>query len=440
MTTPLPISKPVPWYAGERVRKIAAWVLLVAFLAEAVCTIFFRDGDFECHRVMGQDFLAGDPYARLHMIVYPPGRTMMNALLALGPYRLVRAVSYALTLLALWACYRWWDRLAGTRALAAGGGRAAAVLAGLLLFGYLLRDLDECGMQIFLLLFLTAGACALAARRPGWCGFWLATAATYKVTPVLFLPFLLWKRQWRAAGWMAVWVAAWVFAPALGIGLEKTLHYQDEWAAHLVRVARDHQAYPTQLLEPQKLFNLSLQAGVARFLETYPPGHPLYVDHPLFAQPGSFAPETAYYLTRGILLVFGLALAWRLRRPWDEARRPGQRAGEWAVMCILCAVLSPVCWKQHMVLALPAAFLVLRALPAHAPVPRWRMAALLAVAAVANLTRDAIAGKGLGSVFLSYKLDTWAIMAVLGLVLTLPAAPEAGAEVVAPAGDSLQAA
>jgi hypothetical protein len=95
-----------------------------------------------------------------------------------------------------------------------------------------------------------------------------------------------------------------------------------------------------------------------------------------------------------------------------------------------------------MVLALPAAFLVLRAIPAHPPAPRWRMAALLVVAAVANLTRDAIAGKGLGSVFLSYKLDTWAVMTVLGLVLTLPfrGAPEVATEMVPSAGDSLQAA
>src|SRR5207237_7563440 len=117
-------------------------------------------------------------------------------------------------------------------------------------------------------------------------GFWLATAASDKATPILFLPYLLWKRQWQAAGWMAVFVLAWAIAPAPLVGVEKTLEAQQQWLSHIERVSATRQAYPDQLVEPQRTDNLSLAALLARNLESYPPGHPLYVDHPLCWQFG----------------------------------------------------------------------------------------------------------------------------------------------------------
>src|SRR5262249_20385681 len=155
----------------------------------------------------------------------------------------------------------------------------------------------------------------------------------------------------------------WALVPVPFVGWAKTVESHQQWLAHLRRLSATRQAYPSQAsAEPPLVYNLSLQAAVARNLETYPPGHPLHVHHPVVLQPGALDPETAYRVVRGVLLAVGLALAWRFRRPWEAERRPGQRAAEWAAVCLLCALLAPVCWKQHLVVALPAAFLVVRAL------------------------------------------------------------------------------
>jgi hypothetical protein len=410
---------PAPWYTTPRFRTAALVALALLACVEGCVAVFLRDNDFLWHLQMGQEFLtttAGHYTDR----GYPIPRLLADGLMALGPHRLIRAVSFVLALLALFGCYRSWRRLAQAEAPVPDGvAAAAAVFAGALLLAYLLRDLDECGLQLFLLFFLTAALSALTAGRPARAGFWLATAAAYKVTPALFLPVLLWKRQWRAAAWMVVFLAGWTAAPVLFVGLANTLEAHRGWLAYTHRVAQVRKAYPDTLLEPQRVDNLSLAALLARNLETYPPGHPLYVDHPLFFQPGPLGPEAASVAVRGVLLVLGLALAWRFRRPWPAGGGRGVPVDEWAVLCVLCAVLSPVCWQQHLVLALPAGFLAVRATLAAGQPGRRHAAALLAVGLVVNLTRDGLVGRQFSAVLLSYKVDTFAVLVLTGLAVGL---------------------
>ena len=152
----------------------------------------------------------------------------MNAALALAPYRLTRAIVYCLALAGLLACYRIWSGLAartnqpGAQATGA-TTRAAAMLAVILLLPYVIRDLDECGLQLILLFLLTMAAWALSRGKSVQTGFWLGTAVCYKMTPLLFLPFLLWKRQWSAAASMAVFFLLWCAAPALYSGWQHNL-------------------------------------------------------------------------------------------------------------------------------------------------------------------------------------------------------------------------
>jgi hypothetical protein len=396
--------------------------LAVVVCAEGAVAILCRDNDFLWHRWVGEAFRNGVPYGEGLNYSYPVGRSLMDAVLAVGPYRLTRAVSFGLALLALYACYRTWRRLAGDALFAPDDvSRKAALVTGLVFLPYLLRDLDECGLQLFLLFFLTTAASAVVAGRHVRAGFWLGTAITYKATPVLFVPFLLWKRQWRAAGWAVGFTALWAAALVPFVGLEKTVQAHRNWLTHFQRLRANRQAYPDPLVEPQRVENLALPALLARNLETYPPGHPLYLEHPLFFQPGEMSPESAFQAVRGIVLVLALLLARRFRRPWGEPALAGRLAPEWATVCALCALVSPMCWTQHLVLALPALFLVARATLAARPVRRWRLAALAALGVVICLTKDGIVGREMAAVLLSYKVDTLAVLTVLGLLLSLPA-------------------
>jgi hypothetical protein len=344
----------------------------------------------------------------------------MDALVAWMPPVAARGLCYLLAVGALVACYGIWSRLtAGGRA----GGRdvalPAAVAAVALLLPLLLRDLDDCGLQVFLMFFASLGGWALVRGKPIQAGCWLGTAAAYKLTPLLFLPLLLWKRQWRAAGGMMLCLAAWQLAPAVWLGWNNTLEAHQQFVARTLRTMSAGEAYPSlQEAEPPKPHNLSLQATVARYVETYPPGHPLNLEHPAFLQFGALGPLAAQRVVQGTLLCLAVVLAWRFRRPWDEhfSRLPA----EWAMACLLCALLAPLCWKHHLVVALPALFLVVRRRLEGWHWPRWAPAAVALLAVVMWLTRHGLVGRELSVVLLSYKLITLALLPVLALALIAP--------------------
>src|SRR5437764_2259447 len=128
---------------------------------------------------------------------------MWNAGLTALSYRVSRGLSFVVGVAALWASCRIWRRLltrpdSNHRPLLAWLTPIALVIAG----PFLLRDFDECGLQTLLLLLLSAGAYAMSRGHRAISGWCLAAAATYKATPLLFLPFLLWKREWKAAATM----------------------------------------------------------------------------------------------------------------------------------------------------------------------------------------------------------------------------------------------
>jgi hypothetical protein len=403
------------WYVSPALRIAGVGLILAIICAEGVLAIGFRDGDFEWHRWQGEAFLERKT-DRNH---YPPARGLMNVALTWGPYRVVRGFSYVLAVGALAACFWLWKQMApaaGNVAVAAGIG------AFFLLLPYLLRDLDECGLQILLLFMLTMGGFALSRGQNLHAGFWLATAAVYKTVPILALPFLLWKRQWKASAAMAGFLVLWCAAPALYSGWEHNVEAHVRFQEEAARIKSARQAYPSLLdREPPQIYNLSLNAAIARNLETYPPGHPLYLDHPMLWQWGNLTPEAAFYATNVILVVLGLSFLWVTRSAWifDPATsiENNRFASEWAALAVLCALLSPLCWKQHLVLALPCAFLVMQKHLAIQPLSRWRVAIFGLIALIVYGCRDFIAGRELGGVLLSYKLDTMAVLALAGWAL-----------------------
>jgi hypothetical protein len=220
---------------------------------------------------------------------------------------------------------------------------------------------------------------------------------------------------------MAGFLLLWFLAPAAYLGLEVTFASHGKWLARSVKIASARQAYPSQLeLEKPKVYNLSFAALVARYLETHPADHPLYIDHPGFVQFGRLEPLTAYYVTRGAMLVLALILVWRLRRPWTGAEGQGVAfAPEWAVACLLCALLAPVCWKQHLVVMLPALFLSVRSALVSPRESYWRLAALGLAGVLFLGTKRFVLGTDWSLLALSYKVDTVGVLLLLATVLTL---------------------
>lgn len=423
----------------QKLQRIAIAAAAVVLLVEGYIAVFKRENDFIFHRNLGEAFLRGEPYGNSGDW-YPLPRVMFDALIAAPPLRVARGVSLLAAIAALGWIAAKWHALAEQRSpLARSRWFAASAVAFFVLLPYVLRDMDECGLQIFLLTLLTAGGWALARGRSVQAGFWLATAAVYKATPLLCLPYLLWKRRWKAAAAMVAFVGFWAVAPAAFLGWDKTVAAHQQFLARNRIVAAHRTAYPELPdFEPPKPQNQSLHAAVARYLETYPPGHPLNLEpHPLFHQFGSLDGETAYRVVRGAILALGLVLAWRFRRSGTGPHGVSDFPAEWAAVCMLCALAAPLCWKQHLIVALPAALLVARTAVSDDPSARRRLAALACIAVALVLTRHSIVGRETSVVFLSYKVDTMLMLGLLTMALTTPTAAARSSTTVSRLDDDL---
>jgi hypothetical protein len=152
-------------------------------------------------------------------------------------------------------------------------------------------------------------------------------------------------------------------------------------------------------------------------LRTYPEGHPLRLEHPLSVSFGDFDQDTSRMLAKGSLLALALAIAWGMRRPWKthDPRLPY----EWAVVCIFTALISPMCWRQHLALSVPAGYLVWRALLATPKISAPLLCQAILLAVVVLAPQRELWGREFTEVLFFYKLDTLALLGYTALMFHL---------------------
>lgn len=419
------------WSSPPRLTGLLLSLVALALLVEGYYAVFWRKNDYSVHVVYGGYFLDGQPYRtdEATTAFYPLGRLWLNAGMASLEYHTGRAICYVAAVLSLGLTFRMWTELARAALPLADDKRTAAIAWTVaILVPYLIRDLDECGLQLLLLFYLTAAGYAFAHGRKTQCGFWLAVAVVYKATPLLFLPLLLWKREWKAAAATVAFTGVLSLLPATYLGWDATIEAHQLWLSRAGGILENQGAYPSVPgIEPPKPQNVSLKALVARYLETHPPGHPLHVEHPLFVQFGALGPRAAKSAVTGVILLLGAGIAWSMRRSWDRPLENRRFAPEWAVACLFAALMSPLCWRQHLVMAIPCAYLVARERLAPFAPRGWRQWTVIAAACVILFTRREVVGRDLAHVLLTYKLDTLAVLSYGLLCLTF-AAPRAAAE------------
>ncbi len=448
MSTSEAAPAPSRWIQSHWYRRafVAGFVLLIAIKAGQ--GIFYKENDFSWHLDLGRSALSGTPYLTPTGDIfgnnYPPGRVLIDSALAMLPNTLARALVFACAAGAMLIMFRVWRILASAVARAPPGiDFAAATLAFLLLAPWVVRDLDDCGLQLLLLLFLTMAGHALSRGAAIASGAWLALAFTFKSAPLLFLPLLIWKRRWTEACAMVAFIVVFnVVAPALVWGPEAARAALDRYGAQVWKTATLPDV-TQNALEPSDHRNQSLPFAIARYLQTFPPGHPLFIHtefgrsdcgtpqspqpdpalcrpHPLFVQFLDLSSATAKRVVGAIVVILALLLAWRMRRPWAPGWPPGIAgygafAPEWAVACALAALLSPIAWHYHLTLFLPCAYLAIRDVLMFPSRPRaaalWIVAVLVWV-----LQRDPLP-RQLSLVVMSYHEDVVALLILIVLAL-----------------------
>lgn len=251
---------------------------------------------------------------------------------------------------------------------------AIALLAGLLSENELRNQLQALETDVLMLLAFTLGLLWLD-RRPAFSGAALAFALNIKYLPIIVLPYLLFRRRWRAAAALGVWTIIWGLLPALVLGwhrnaecLHTALGGLMGWVGKAPPPPAGAQAAKVHGIADW--LSISVTSAIARQLRYH--GHP----------------ERFALVLAGLLGLMGMLLAWALYRwnrfpfwiwPKADAQRVWPFRGlvglEWASLIVIALAFSPDTNPRHLVLALlvnvTASVLLLAPRPG---VPRWPLA------------------------------------------------------------------
>jgi hypothetical protein len=345
----------------------------------------------------------GDPYVAYSFDTWPPFFQLIAAVLALGA-RISRAGALLLwqlgSVAALWGACRLLPRLAREQPepFTSDGN-----LVPLVMMARLLQEHMQ-SMQINLyLLFLVLLAFYLFQHRGEVLGgLALATAVSVRAAPILFLPYLLYKRAWRAAVWTAGFLVVLnVLLPLVVFGPAVTVQRWQAWRT----VAAAETANPTPMFP-----NQSLLAALRRLL-THEGGARDRIHYAVAAWP----PRRVLALFYGVGAIGAAALAFAFRRNPPGLDDPSMR-GELAVGLCILPLLTPLAWKAHFVTLLAGYWLVWRVMREAKP-RRGVWAVWWASFACLTLTGPALIGRYGRSVVEAFNVITIGALLVLGLTI-----------------------
>jgi alpha-1,2-mannosyltransferase len=320
--------------AGGAVRR--RWVvqiLIVLALAAAswalVSAIAVRHGSFDLKVYFGavNYWVHGDgqiydylkPYTK-YGFTYPPFAALTMTPMAFLPWWLVNALSNTATVVVSLVVLAWYlvpvaDRYGWPRWF------TLAIAACLAAVFEPLRETVSFGQVNMLLLFLVlADFRLLIGRRSRFGGVAIGLATAVKLTPGIFVLYLLITRRYRqAATALATTAAATVFAMLVAPDASRDFWTDALWDTDRVGSL-------------SFISNQSLMGMVARFHQT--------------------DPSTGLWIGL-VLSTLGL-WAWRVR----EAQRAGDEAAGVALTGLVGCLVSPVTWVHHLVWLMPALLLL----------------------------------------------------------------------------------
>jgi hypothetical protein len=261
----------------------------------------------------------------------------------------------------------------------------AKLLAVLLSLRPIIGDLSHGNVNLFILFLIVAALYAFHRGRDWTAGIVLALAVCCKVTPALFVPYLLWKRAWRALAGCAVGLVLFLgIVPSVVLGPEPNARDLHSWfEAMVIPYVRDG-------VVTSKHSNQSLPGLIYRMTTDSPSYYSYSGEKYVPVQYDNFltlSPETARWIIKGCMLAFAVSLVLLCRTATCQ-RRGWRLAAEFSLVLLGMLLFSERTWKQHCVtLMLPFAVLTYY-LAACSMTPRLRayLVATLALVSVLMAT------------------------------------------------------
>ena len=240
-------------------------------------------------------------------------------------------------------------------------------------------DMYDLGQpNLMLLAMVLAGLVLLSDRREWSAGAMFGAAAALKAFPVAILPYLIWRRRWRAAASTVVAIAAFLLVvPAPFRGFERNLDEVKTWAAGMVFSASE-KGFGQRPDQNWGWKNNSIIAVTHRYVRPIN----AEAENPKAAPLSVNVVDLTYDQANIVLAVVAalLGLGFVIALPPEKRRTPASDAAEYALLIALMTIASPLARAYYFVwLLFPFTVLVYRA--AADPEPRVRRVAGWSLAA-----------------------------------------------------------
>lgn len=227
-------------------------------------------------------------------------------------------------------------------------------------------DLQHGNVNLFVFFVVMSALMFVATGRSIIGGVTMALAVSCKVTPLLFIPYFVWKREWKFLGGWGVGMALFLWpgiVPSMVLGYAENQRNLYSWYHEMVhpfvvegKVTSEHS---NQSL-PGLIFRLGTESPS---FVSYPEG---VFTPDEFHHVVSLSPRVAKFIVQGVMLAFAGVVVW-LCRPVQT--QTGRRlietatwpilAAEWSFILIGMLLFSERTWKHHAVtLALPWAVII----------------------------------------------------------------------------------
>jgi Raf kinase inhibitor-like YbhB/YbcL family protein len=350
-------------------------------------------GDFDISMEFGRRFVSGQHLYQggLHF-PYLPSAAMFFSVFAIMPRPVAFLLFYSTAIICLWLAMR---ALAGivTQARPALRQRSGVIAAITLILAshYIIRDLDDGGPNLILLALLTGGIYWAWIGRDLRAAGCLGAAVAFKVTAAIFIPFLLWKRRRRLAAYTTIATALWLALPILRMGPANWWMHQREWTISAIGFAAGFNQAAAYYYGAGNSGNQALRPAL------------MYLIDSRVAALGAAVGLTAFF-------------CWITRRPLGD-RLNLRWLRESGGLLILAVLLAPIAWIQHLVLAIPALYLIVADWFAGEDFNPASKAAMLAYVLLALVLNRALMGKARYEVLLDWHLQTLCMLLILGVLM-----------------------
>lgn len=392
-----------------RWRQAVAALLVLLAAAEIARSLGRLDGViFTGYTQVGEVVLqGGDPYG-LRINTWPPFFLFIAAGLAL-----IARVSLAGGLLlwqigsvaAVWGALRLMPRLTGEEPAPL---TSTAVLVPLLMSARLLQEhFQHTQINLYVLFLILLAFHLFQQRHNGLGGLALAVAVSVRAVPIILLPYLLYRRAWRAAAWTAGFlVVINVFLPVAVFGSNEATERWRSWRAIATAETQD----PTPGYS-----NQSLLAALKRVLTNEGSAR-----DPVKLSVADWPTPRVVHVFYALIAAIGVAFTLAF---WgNPPTLTGPRSfGELAAVLVIMPLISPLAWKAHFVTLLVGYWLIWRVMPAPG---RGRVLWSLWWASLVCLTLSAPALVGTRARSILEALNVITVGALLVLGLTVWAATQ----------------